>query len=173
MKKFYISLQTPEVEIPVKSYKDAAGFIETIFVTFKRYGSQEADVKLQEFREITNRKLSDEDLVKIPVEELGKAFSDFELEKAKDLKAFIKTQVIAIRQFPLFIHEEGKKPEKMVITDTRTVKKNEELWGEPEDCLNFLLDILLDSNPWSSALTKGMNEVFYNIQLTEEASIKN
>lgn len=95
-----------------------------------------------------------------------------------DLRTFVKSQVIALKDVPLEIQEtdevSGKVTvTKLVVPDTRTAADNLELWGEASNCLSALLDALLLSNPWSSALIRSLHKVFYNLNLGAEAEAKN
>lgn len=154
MAKVFIALQEPTVEMTVKA-TDCAGNKKQILVEFKRYESEEGDAKLAEFEGIT------------------KADTDAKTAIA-NMRAFIKAEIVAVKQVPLKLQDEetGKVSERK-IPDSRTAKDEPELWGEADNCLAFLLDMLLQSTPWSSAITTALYSVLTNTQLGKDAEAKN
>ena len=208
-KKLYIALQTPSVEMKIKSEPDCSGKTSTLTAVFVRHDNQDADKYREKFLEIQNRVYVSEseraeatrkvttDYSFLEPEELAErvARADASLidgktlgsdEDAKilrdrqvsDLRAFVKSQIIALKDVPLEVEETDETTGKVSMTtlkvpDTRTATKNEELWGDAENCLSALLDALLLSNPWSSSLIRALHKVFYNLNLGADAEVKN
>ena len=138
-KKYYIALQTPTVELPIQSDKDAEGKTAQIIGVFKRYGSKESDVRLKELETLANQELSIELLDKGT-----EAIKAFFVEKETAIKAATKADIIALKGFPLQeVDDITGEVTQIIIEDSRTVLDNPELWGEAGNCLDFLLDILL------------------------------
>ena len=209
MKKLYLVLQTPSVEMKVKSEPDCSGKTATLTAVFIRHDNKASEEFREKFREIQGREfVSDSELalyrrkLELDLSYLsGESFaeaviqaetsflkgktlgSDAETTAARelqlaDLRAFVKSQVVALKDVPLEIQEtdevSGKTTiSKLVVPDTRTAADNMELWGEATNCLSALLDALLLSNPWSSALFRSLHKVFYNLNLGAEAEAKN
>ena len=60
MKQMYIALQTPSVEMKIKSEPDCSGKVETLTAVFIRHNTTEADKVRDQMMEIQNRSYTDE-----------------------------------------------------------------------------------------------------------------
>lgn len=209
MKKMFIALQTPSVEMKIKSEPDCTGKVETMTAVFIRHDTVEAEKIRAAMMEIQKRVFTDAEELRAEQSRLadyfsyltGDALADAIKEgserftsgktmmespealraarqtQEQDLRNLLRSQIIALKNVPLEIQEttdSGRSSTiRMVVPDTRTAVDNMELWGEAANCLNALLDVLLLSNPWSSALARAQQNVLYNLQLLSDASVKN
>lgn len=156
MARVFISLQTPDVEMQIKSAADCSGKTDRLFAGFKRHPSDIADQRIKEFETILNDK-------ETPTE-----------TRVVNMRNFLKEEILYLRDVTLFVQAEGaSKLTKRVVADTRAVKDDEELWGDASNCLDFLLDLLLATTPWSSPFTTAFYAVSTNMTLGEDASGKN
>lgn len=172
-KKIYIALQTPTVIIPIQSEKDCTGARKKLKAEFKRYRGEESDRKLTEFRNIVDRKPPVELLGENITEDQQKELLDFQFQVVRDIKTFIKHEIVSLQDVPLIYEDESGRLTERVFNDTKKAEKDDELWGAPENCLDFLLDIILDSAPWSSPFITAMYSVFNNVQIGQAAEVKN
>lgn len=152
----YIALQTPTVEIPVTSGKDCTGTKAELTAEFRRYPSDQADKLIAEFDANMNDKESDSAVV------------------VAKMRSFIKGQIVALKDIPLIkVDDLTGKQTPWKLDSTRNAKDEEALWGSAENCLDFLLDMLLDSTPWSASLISAMYAALTNMNLGADAETKN
>ena len=155
MRKFYIALGTPSVELPLKA-KQLDGSISKCIAAFKRYDEQGAIAKRTE-AEALIEKLSTLSVA----------------EQNKGLAEFLKKEIIYLKNVDIFEETElGKPVLYKTVEDSRT-ESDPELLGDYKNCLDFLLDMLLAAPPWSSALIKTFYSLHYNLNLGEDAEVKN
>jgi len=145
-KKLFISSQSPFVEIPVTSAKDAEGKETTILVGFKRYSAKIAQQKLESIKD-----LSEEEAEKILKEEI----------------LYIKNAIITV-----YDEETFEVAETITVKDTRTVKVIEPFWEDVSGALEVLTNMYLDSIPWKGSLITAYLKTLYNVDF-KEAEIKN
>jgi hypothetical protein len=168
----YIALQSPSVILTVKSAKDCEGKTAKMDVEFKRYPADEADVKLSEFEKLINDKSANifaEDSADIIIEKKAQ-----QVLNAAAIRNWVKGEVLSLQKVPLLSKDDTTgKVTSLVIADTRVAKDNEELWGEASNCLDFLLDMVLASTPWSSSFITSVYSVLTNMNLGVDAEVKN
>jgi hypothetical protein len=75
MKQMYIALQTPSVEMKIKSEPDCSGKSETLTAVFIRHNTTEADKVRDQMMEIQNRNFTDEVEIAAEVLRLENSFS--------------------------------------------------------------------------------------------------
>jgi hypothetical protein len=143
-KKFYIQSQSPVAELSVVSEKDAEGKSQKILVGFKRYPANEAQKKLESFKDLSD-------------------------EQAKNL---IINEVLYIKDVVLEVYDDetGKKLETIKIADTRTAQPIESFWADKDECLAVLLDNYLDSIPWKGSLITAYITSLYNMDVKNNLS---
>jgi hypothetical protein len=149
MKKFYVKLQQPTVEMVVRSSKDCSGETSWVSVVFKRYEAADSDTKYDLFNGLIQN-------------------TDIEA-----VKKHIKSEIVALKNVVLDSLDDDGLVTEYHIADTRVVEDQPELWGAKEKCLDFLLDMYLSSTPWSSSLTKALFSVYINMDLSAEAKLGN
>lgn len=208
-KQLFIALQTPSVEMKIKSEPDCSGKVETLTAIFRRHNTTEAERVRNKMAEIQAPVFTDAVELEAEVRKLNDYFSyltgeELAVQIAQGKERFmsgktfvespealrinrkrqeealldlIRSQIIGLKNVPLDIvetDETGKMTtSRMVVPDTRNAVDNLELWGDGANCLNALLDVLLLSNPWSSALARAQQNVLYNLQILTDASVKN
>jgi hypothetical protein len=138
--KLNLKLQTPTIELKIQA-KDPSGAIDTILVGFKRYGFAEAKEKFESFS-------SSDELI----------------------DDVLKQEIVYLKQMKLSLEDESGKSKELVITDTRTQKPVESLWGTPEECLSVLVDALLDSAPYRGSLIEAMNKALLNMNIGDDSA---
>lgn len=147
-KNLYIKLQSPVVELEVKT-KDCSGKEESLLVGFKRY-----DIKVSEDKLKTFLSLIEKD------ESTSKEY----------LNGFIKGEVSYLKNVQLDIEEDGVvKP--ILVKDTRDVAFPD-IWKTAEECLGGLLDLYLMSSPWRVPFITTLQKAMYNVDL-DSLNIKN
>ena len=75
MKRMYIALQTPSVEMKIKSEPDCSGKSETLTAVFIRHNTTEADKVRDKMMEIQSRSFTDETEIAAEVLRLENSFS--------------------------------------------------------------------------------------------------
>lgn len=75
MKQMYIALQTPSVEMKIKSEPDCSGKSETLTAVFIRHNTTEADKIRDQMMEIQNRSFTDDVEIAAEVLRLENSFS--------------------------------------------------------------------------------------------------
>lgn len=155
MKKLFIKLQTPTIELKVTA-KDVAGDKDSFLVGFKRYDIKESDKKLKLFQEALE-------------DQLEASTNESESTKIED---FIKDNVVYLKNISVDIIDEDEKPTKLSIPDTRKAKPVVDLWDTEEECLEALLDNFLASAPYKSTLISSMQKALFNTSYEDE-SVKN
>jgi len=75
MKQMYIALQTPSVEMKIKSEPDCSGKSETLTAVFIRHNTTEADKVRDQMTEIQSRSFTDEVEIAAEVTRLENSFS--------------------------------------------------------------------------------------------------
>lgn len=184
-KSYSICLQAPVAEVPIVSAKDIEGRTSEFIGIFKRYGSAMADKKLQEFAEIGGRVfipapgplvVGTETLVSLNVpnsEEKAEEIA-FHQKQEEDLKTFLRREFIAVKNFPYQSYDTttGEIIDE-VLEDSRTAPDFPEFWGEGKNCSSFLINLILDSNPFASAIPEAFYRVSYNRTFEKELDAKN
>lgn len=165
MAKVYIALQTPSVILKITSQKDCEGKSETLRAEFRRYDGDASARKFASFQKLFEP-VSTEGLSQQEADTVAK-------DALNQIRHALKQEIIALYDIPLFIEDEKGKLNKLVVKSTKNAEKNDELWGEPENCLDFLLDIILESTPWSSPITTALYSALGNVQLGVNAETKN
>lgn len=152
--QLYVKLQTPTIELPIKA-KDAAGNRDSFFVGFKRYPLKEAKIVLDKLQELYND------------------YKDSPDEFATKLDSLIKKEVVYIKGIKLdTIDDTTGRVSELHIPDTRQAKPIETLWASPEECLDVLLDHLLECGPIRVSLNEAMTKALLNSDF-EEDKVKN
>jgi hypothetical protein len=168
----YIALQDPTVTLKIKSAKDCAGKTAQMFAEFKRYPSDEADEKLRALEALINDKSGN-----ILLEDSAEVIADkkvIQRNTTAAIRNFIKDEIVSLQKVPLMLkNDETGKVTSIEVPDTKAAKDNEELWGEASNCLDFLLDMILASTPWSSSLISSIYSVLTNMNLGADAEVKN
>lgn len=155
MKKLYVALATPSVELTVKA-KAPDGSIAKCLMAFKRYDEAGSVAKRKEAEELMTT--------------LAEKSSE---EQTLGISNFLKGEIIYIKNLDLFEESELGNPVLFkTIEDTRT-EKDAELLGEYSNCLDFLLDMLLAAPSWSSAIMETFFKLHYNLSLGNDAEVKN
>lgn len=146
-KQLFVKLQAPTIELKVQA-EDSSGLGAEMFVGFKRYNIDDAQVKLEEYKDSFSS--SDEDA---PIK-------------------FIKKQIVYIKGATLEMYDDDKLVETIAVTDTRTAKPLESFWGSPEECLAVLLDYYFQSLPWKNSFFNAINKALLNVDI-KDGAIKN
>lgn len=155
MKKLYIALATPSVELPIKA-KQIDGSTSKCLVAFKRYSEEEALSKLTEANTLTETLIS-----------------KTSKEQREGIIKFMKNEILYMKNVDLFEEVElGIPVFYKTIEDSRT-EKDAELLGDYSNCLDFLLDLLFAAPPWSSALMETFYRLHNNLSLGNDAEVKN
>jgi len=150
--RIYAKLQTPTIELKVAA-KDAAGTKDTILVGFKRYEVPAAQAKLLSLQEL-----------------LGSIQSE-SIQDSQALDAFVKAEIIYIKQAKLDLEEEGKVRE-LIIQDSRTTKPIAGLWDDSDGALDVLTNLYLASSPYRLALILASQKALFNSDYSD-GEIKN
>lgn len=161
MKKLYLALQTPTIEITLEAI-DGAGKKDTVIVGFNRYDSETGKTLLKEFQGLLGETSEEMD------EEATKVIAD-------KIQAFVVKEVSYLKKVSLKVGSEGeKKLHALVIPDTRLEKEREDFWETPEEALETLLELLLSADLWYSEFVGGVIQALSNIELkAEEEELKN
>jgi len=168
----FIALQTPTVTLPVKSNKDCAGLTAKLFAEFKRYGSDEADEKIAALDAIIHDEAAK--IFSTDSEEIKAEKKLLQKRNSQAIRDFIKGEIVSLQKIPLLRKDDDTgKVTPFEVSDTRNAKDNTELWGEASNCLDFLLDMLLASTPWSSSFITALYSVLTNMNLGAAAEVKN
>lgn len=165
MARIHIALQTPSVEMPVQSKPDCSGKTEKMIVEFRRYPSDESDKKL-----VILNKLVDSEAPEILS---GDDLTAWQAKTVADIKAFLKAEIVSLKKVPIYVENANKDLVRQVVEDTKKAKSDDELWGDSSNCLDFLLDMVLDSTPWSSPILQAQFQVLTNTAISQKAEIKN
>jgi hypothetical protein len=148
--KLYVKLQTPTLELTIQA-KDGGGTAGTVIAGFKRYPSEQGEVKLKEFQELLGRS-----------DDVGKAA----------ITAFLSSEIVYLKKAPITVEDtETGLIKDIVVKDTRdAVKPNETLWDSPKECLDVLLEMFLDSNPWRVSLIEGVLKSLTNMDFNNDSA---
>jgi len=155
MKKLFVKLQVPVIELKVTA-KDASGARDNLVVGFKRYETVESDKQLKLFQEALQDQI---DSIKNEVE-------------STVTEDFIKKNIVYLRNLELELLDEDDKPSRLSVNDTRKAKPVTDLWENPEECLETLLDLLLASAPYKSVLISSLQKALVNVDY-EDDTVKN
>jgi hypothetical protein len=155
MKRVFIKLATPSVELPIR-ITDVNGETAKFTAAFKRY-SEEGAVMI--------RKAAD------AVIEPSSPYAS-EQAHADAIKAFMKAEILYVKDLTVMSEDELGKPEVFKVVEDSRTETEKELQGETS-CLDFLLDMLFASPLWSSALIKAFYSLHYNVALGSDAEVKN
>jgi hypothetical protein len=165
MKKFYVVLSTPSIEMTVKA-KDQFGKVGQVFAGFKRYDLETSAQKVTDFN---NLAITPIDPTANPEHEYFASVEDRETA----MKTFLKKEILYLREVDVYTEEElGTPLLYKTVEDTRT-EKDLELLGESNSCLDFLLDMLFASAPWGSSFVDAFYRVHSDLKLNVDAEIKN
>ena len=179
--KIHLRLQKPTIELTVKA-KDAAGIKDQVTVGFKRYGLEESSTRNKILKELQNDiyihsmlelkeeyKLlgSDRDDLNTPEPKLSKE------EAINKLDDFLRNEIVYLKNVNglVKIDENGNEKE-FSVSDTRTQKPIEPLWGSPEECLSVLVDSFLESAPYKGSLISAQQKALANIDI-QDGEVKN
>lgn len=155
MKKLYVALATPSVELSIKA-KQIDGSTSKCLAGFKRYNEVEAVAKRKEAETL--------------IQELSAKSTE---EQNSGIKTFLGKEILYLKNVDLFEESVLGEPQLYkTVEDTRT-ETDPELQGETTNCLDFLLDMLLAAPPWSSALIQAFFKLHYNLQIGDDAEVKN
>ena len=146
--RIFAKLQTPTIELKVQAL-DAAGTKDSILVGFKRYEITQAQVKLLALQELLSNIKDDSDA------------------DQKVLDAFVKEEIVYIRQAKLDLEEDGKNKE-LIIQDTRTTKPIAGLWEDSDGAIDALTDLYLASSPYRLALILATQKALFNSDFSGE-----
>ena len=146
--RIFAKLQTPTIELKVQAL-DAAGTKDSILVGFKRYEITQAQVKLLALQELLANIKDDSDA------------------DQKVLDAFVKEEIVYIRQAKLDLEEDGKNKE-LIIQDTRTTKPIAGLWEDSDGAIDALTDLYLASSPYRLALILATQKALFNSDFSGE-----
>lgn len=150
--RIYAKLQTPTIELKV-SAKDAAGIKDSITVGFKRYEVKQSQEKL------------------VALQELLTTLQAESSEDSEILNAFVKSEVVYIKQVKLDLEEDGKSKE-LLIQDTRSTKPIAGLWDDSDGALDVLTNLYLASSPYRLALILATQKALFNGDYSD-AELKN
>lgn len=146
--KLYVKLQAPTIELSINA-KDGGNTQANMLVGFKRYPSEEGELKLKEFQELLGR-----------TDEVGK----------NAITAFVAAEIVYLKKAPIVVEDtEANTLKDVVVKDTRdAIKPNETLWDSPKECLDVLLSHYLESNPWRVSLIEGILKALTNMDFSQE-----
>lgn len=153
MTQIFIQLQTPVIELEVKSEKDPSGESGKIRVGFKRY---DAFAGQKKFAEVLNA-----------LQEAEK--EDSQEESFKKLLEIVSREVEYICKAVVKV-QEGVSTKELTV-DTR--KPPTDLWASNEEAVSELLKMYLSSTPWRGNFLSTMFDSFSNRDLSDLAEIKN
>ena len=161
MKKLYLALQTPTIEVKLEAV-DGVGKKDSVIVGFNRYDSETGKKLLEDFQDLLGEVSEERN------EEAIKAV----IEKTK---VFIGNEIAYLKNVSLKVGSEGeKKLASLVIPDTRLEKVREDFWETPEEALEVLTTLLLSADLWYSEFVGGLVQALSNSELkVEEEELKN
>jgi len=136
--KLSLKLQSPTIEIPITAV-DSANNKDNIIIAFYRYDLKESRNKLQEFQDILSH------------------MENNDLTESEEFTTFVTEGISYIRNIKL---DNGA--EEFKIKDTRVVKPLESFWKTSEECINFLLEMYLNSTPWKMSIIEGLQKALVN-----------
>ena len=153
MAKLLIQVQKPTVELKVVS-KDSSKTKDYILVGFKRYETDESEVKANEFQDIVNKE-------------------GFNILRDSELDTFVKDSIVYIRNVAFdAVDEETGQAKRITVTDTRTAKPVETLWETADECLSALVDAYLKWASWRVSLISAVQTALIDMDISEDA-VKN
>jgi len=171
MAQIFIQLQTPIIELEVKSEKDPSGESGKIRVGFKRY---DAFAGQKKFAEVLNA-LQEAEKSTEKTEKTEEEKEEKEPLKATPEEAFKKLHEIVLKEVEYICKAIIKVQEGVTIkeltVDTR--KPPTDLWTSSEEAVSELLKMYLSSTPWRSNFLSTMFDSFSNRDLSDLAEIKN
>jgi len=182
--KLVVKNQKPFTEVVV----DAKGIKSSITVGIKVYSHSDIAKVRKEFKKVlTNAELElkTAELTKweaegdktdpsfyVKREELQDAIEESAEEQAEALMAFYKKQITHIKNASLEYSKNGETVD-LNVADSRKAIPVESLWEDPSECLTVLLDTYLNYLPFRDSLTSKVSSVVFNIDIKEQASLKN
>jgi len=182
--KLVVKNQKPFTEVTV----DAKGIKSSITVGIKVYSHSDIAKVRKEFKKVlTNAELElkTAELVKweeegdktdlsfyTKREELQDAIEEIAEKQAEVLMAFYKKQITHIKNASLEYNKDGETVD-LNVADSRKAVPVESLWEDSNECLAVLLDTYLNYLPFRDSLTSKVSSVVFNIDLKEQASLKN
>jgi hypothetical protein len=148
-----LKLQTPTIELNIVA-KDASGNSESIKIGFKRYSVEATREKFKALQLIQDTISNDS-------------------TGSPELDAFVTDEIVYIKGATITIEDSAAGTERVVvISDTRTAKPIETLWGDSEECKDLLTSVYLTSAPYRVSILDNMQKAFLNNDY-KEASSKN
>ena len=151
--QIFIQLQTPTVELEVKSDRDPAGNSSKIRVGFRRYDAFEGQKRYSTLLE----ELSAAEKLEDPEESL------------KGLHRIVLPEVEYFSKAIVHV-KEGTQLKELTV-DTR--KPPAELWATSEQAVSELLMMYISSSPWRNNLLSALFNSFSNRDLSDLAEVKN
>ena len=153
MARLLIQIQKPTVELKVIS-KDSAKSKDYILVGLKRYETEEAEAKADEFQTIVGKE-------------------GFNILRDTELDKFIKDSIVYIRNVSFdAVDTETDAIKRITVSDTRTAKPVETLWDTPDECLSALVDAYLKWASWRVSLISAVQTALIDMDISEDA-VKN
>lgn len=144
MKKLYLKLQSPVIELKVQC-RDGSGASTSFIVGFKRHGKTEAENRL-------------------------KAFQDMFTEAVQTglLDKFIKDEILYVKDIEFDVEDtETGAVTHILVKDSRKEKKGD-AWEDADECLELLKSLLFDSNPYATAIYGAYPKALVNVDLSNE-----
>jgi hypothetical protein len=144
MKKLYLKLQSPVIELKVQC-RDGSGASTSFVVGFKRHGKTEAENRL-------------------------KAFQDMFTESVQTglLDKFIKDEILYVKDIEFDVEDtETGAVTHILVKDSRKEKKGD-AWEDADECLELLKSLLFDSNPYATAIYGAYPKALVNVDLSNE-----
>lgn len=162
MKKIYVRLQEPTIELVVKGV-DGSGKTAKTTVGFRRYDLDGSSEKLKEL-----------DQIRQDIRDKSEGETDSSKIDASELDKFIQDNVLYFLNESLITEDEQGRLGKLGIKDTRTVKPIEGFWETPEECKTFILEGYLNSAAWRFSFSESLTRALMNTEiLSEETDEKN
>ena len=151
--QIFIQLQTPTVELEIKSERDPAGNFGKIRAGFRRYDAIEGQKRYATLLDELSaaEKLEDPD------------------ESLKRLHQIILQEVEYFSKAVVHV-KEGTQLKELTV-DTR--KPPAELWSTSEQAVSELLMMYISSSPWRNNLLSALFNSFSNRDLADLAEVKN
>lgn len=177
--KYFAELAAPTLELEVIA-KAANGSAASILVGFKQYDALESKDVYHQYQEILKPAFDIDKRVAGEKDDSGKwirkpeevgyaAIQDVRDTVYEKVNLFIREQIVYIRNMQLMETEGVKGP---LVKDTRK-EVNESLWEGYADCLDFLLDILLNSKAWRDSIITAMTAGLHNMDLQKLNEVGN
>ena len=175
MTKLYVKTTIPTVEQTVKAIDGTSELIAGIKLysakelkdLSKKFGNNLVDVKLTRAQKELAKLFQD---METPIEELETKVTAIQAEieklseqQAKDYLAFIKSQVVYLKNVSLVtVDNETQEEKELIIKDTREVDPIESLWASPSECLAVLLDMYLDSAAFKDSFPQAVSSTVFD-----------